>query len=184
MPCAECCVSSEPETGQRLFFALWPDDPVRDQLHRAGREHLRKQGRVVARERLHITLVFLGTVDARMRDCTMGVAERVQAESFELALSRIGVWTRSRVQWLAPRQVPDALQSLVQQLNDGLRGCGFEPERRPFMPHVTLARKVSRPMRPVDLAPVCWPVIDFALVESRTLPEGPEYRVLQRWPLG
>ena len=61
----------------------------------------------------------------------------------------------------------------------GARGFALEP--RPFAPHVTLVRKVARPLREVAFEPVAWRVTDFALVRS-SLRTG-RYETLRRWPL-
>lgn len=53
-----------------------------------------------------------------------------------------------------------------------------------FRPHVTLARKVYRSARTIELQPVTWSFTDFVLVDSKTLPEGAVYTVLERFPLG
>lgn len=69
----------------------------------------------------------------------------------------------------------DLLGSLVQR--------GFTPDLKPWRVHMTLARKVVNPRRHGAIEPVEWNVEGFVLVESETLPEGPRYRVLERWPL-
>ena len=71
----------------------------------------------------------------------------------------------------------------MQFPRDALQPCGYEPERRPYRAHVTTARKVSRPTPVTEIDPIHWSVSDFALVESVTHQEGPEYRVLKRWNL-
>ena len=44
-------------------------------------------------------------------------------------------------------------------------------------------RKAMRgPTRP-DIPPLAWRADSFVLVESLTLPEGVQYRVVRRWPL-
>jgi 2'-5' RNA ligase len=60
--------------------------------------------------------------------------------------------------------------------------CGFEAEKRPFFPHITLARKVRHPKVKAGLEAIRWPVRDFVLVESVAVEAGVSYRVLQRWP--
>jgi 2'-5' RNA ligase len=59
---------------------------------------------------------------------------------------------------------------------------GFPPERRPFVPHLTVLRK-SRDCEPGELAAsVSWPVGEFVLVHSALLPSGPEYQPVARFP--
>jgi 2'-5' RNA ligase len=80
--------------------------------------------------------------------------------------------------------MPAALPQLVAQLQQGLIACGYPPEERPFQAHITLLRKIRRPPEVEQLdSPLSWPVSEFVLVESRTLPQGAEYRILRQWPL-
>jgi 2'-5' RNA ligase len=166
-----------------MFFALWPDDEVRERLRAVQRDLASTGGRRVHPEDLHITLVFLGQVRAEQLPCVQGAAGRVDSAPLVLRLDRQGWWRGPRVAWCAPADMPAALPALVDQLWRGLRECGFEREARPYRPHVTLLRK-ARPL-PGGLlaAPIPWQVRDFVLVTSDSQPEGPRYKVLQRWPL-
>ena len=173
---------AEPTT-QRLFFALWPDDAVRAQLRAAQDAMPRRGGRPVHVEDIHVTLAFLGQVDAQHRACMEAAAAGVRGAPFELVIDRQGYWPRPRVAWCAPAELPAALRGLVQCLNRALRPCGFEPERRPYSPHVTLFRDARAvPEGPLE-RPVRWPCRDFVLVATSPVPGGPRYRVLARWPL-
>ncbi len=168
------------ENKHRLFFALWPDDVVRMQLACAADHWTRCP---VAAANLHMTLVFLGGCTAEELQCSRTAAAGVVAEGFELTLDCLGGWSRARVQWLGPSGVPAVLPELVVQLQQVLAGCGFALEQRPYVPHVTLARKVRKPESRSGLEAVHWPVRDFVLVESVSVRGGVEYRVLDRWPL-
>jgi 2'-5' RNA ligase len=168
---------------QRLFFALWPDDAVRAELRAAQEAMPRRGGRPVQVEDIHITLAFLGQVDPERRACMEAAAGSVRSGPFELLIDRQGYWPRPRVAWCAPAEVPEPLRDLVQRLNRALRPCGFEPERRPYSPHVTLFRD-SRAVPEGPLArPVRCPCPEFVLVASGGGAGGPRYRVLARWPL-
>lgn len=171
-----------PET-RRLFFALWPDAAVRAALVEAAR-HVPVQGRAVDPADFHITLAFLGATDAARERCCREAADRLRAVPFTLTLDRAGHWPRPQVLWLAPAVHPPALHALATDLATALRGCGFQPEARPFQPHLTLARKVRRAVLPEAVRPVLWPVGDFVLVESGGGADGVRYAVRARWPLG
>ena len=55
----------EPPDRHRVFFALWPDDATRAAISRATREAVRLSGgRPIAKERLHVTVAFLGELTA------------------------------------------------------------------------------------------------------------------------
>lgn len=168
---------------ERLFFALWPGERQRGALTRVQQDELPDhRGRRTHPEDLHITLVFLGDLDPQRRACAEEAADRVRAAPFSLSLNRFGCFPRARVLWCGASERPQSLLDLLHALNSGLLGCGFRPERRPFEPHVTLARK-ARPLPTRELEhPVAWPVSDFALVIAKP-GERPRYRVERTWSL-
>ena len=165
----------------RVFFALWPDDATRAAISRATRAVVGASGgRPIAKERLHITLAFLGELtDTGLKNAR--AVPPIPVGPFELNLDAVGVWPESRILWLAPTALPDALPELEERLWDGLVEQGFRAEDRVYRPHVTLARRA----RPVEAAieAVGFPVRDLALVESFPVGRNVHYEVLERWPL-
>ena len=168
---------------QRLFFALWPDDEVRAKVTKWRRSLHQRRAKPVAEDNLHITLVFIGAVDSRMRACLEAQAAEVEGEAFELRLSRPGHFARSKVIWLGPDPTPQAARSLVVALNARLQVCGFRPERRAFSAHMTLFRKAVPAGFSSTIEPIQWKVDSFFLVESDTRPEGVQYSVVREFPL-
>jgi RNA 2',3'-cyclic 3'-phosphodiesterase len=169
---------------QRLFFALWPDAQTRDDFAHIARTHLPPGGgRPVATANVHLTLEFLGTVDASMRACAERAADALSMPAFELEFQRLGYWPRPRVLWSAPQATPEPLESLVATLREALAECGHRPEARPFRAHVTLARKVRGPVVAADHAALRWPVAAFHLMASESGAAGVHYRRLKSWPL-
>lgn len=169
---------------RRLFFALWPDDPLRLQLNKLNNKIGRQvRGRKMRAENLHLTLSFIGGVDESTADCLQQMSSAIQLPSFHLTFDQLGYFPRPKVIWLGSDTFPEALQQLVDAINSGMGECGLEPERRPFSPHLTLMRKVPKGVMLDDVQPLEWSVNDFCLVESNTLPEGAVYRVISRWPL-
>lgn len=176
-------IKETPKT-QRLFFALWPEATFQKDILKAVKKPLKRGGgRFVAVENLHITLAFLGSVDATVRQCVEQVADSIAAKPFTLGLSRLGYWSRPRVIWIAPEGVPEELTYLCHTLRQALAPCAHEPDPRPYAPHMTLMRKAQHePATPI-IPPLAWDIHRFALVESQTLPTGACYRVLRDWPL-
>ena len=168
----------------RLFFAIWPDDRVLRDLEKTCRALGIDQGRPVAPENFHITLLFLGEVDNDAIESLKRMAAGIKAEPCELVLDRLEHWVRPAVLCLVASQIPESLAMLVNELRKGARRLGFNPEKRPFRPHLTLARKVRRRVVGRDIEPVCWPVREIVLVKSERDPEGSRYTILARWPLG
>jgi RNA 2',3'-cyclic 3'-phosphodiesterase len=176
-------VSSTTPDSQRLFFALWPDAVLQEAIDSHAHKLIGKHAKRVPAHNLHITLAFLGPVPRGLRACYEQAAAGIQAQAFTLNLQCIGHWPKPRILWLGPPQQPEAMLTLVQNLNAALSTCGYSPETRPYQAHMTLARKVDRPLPVRDIEPIDWAVDSFALVESVTAPEGPRYQVLARWSL-
>lgn len=167
---------------RRLFFALWPDDAVRQALFHWQTQNLPADVRWQHRADLHMTLHFLGaTAEARVQGL-VELGARVAVGGFSLVLDEIGHWPRPKVLWAAPSSPPGELLALHTQLGEGLKGLGFAPERRPYRPHVTLARKVRKMSETQALSPLNWPVRELALVETRP-GDAPHYRPVARWAL-
>ena len=85
---------------ERLFFALWPDETLRRQLVKRMARDLRPcGGRRIPPENLHVTLVFLGTLDARQRRRLELAAETVPERAFTLELVEEGTQLTWEVDW-------------------------------------------------------------------------------------
>jgi 2'-5' RNA ligase len=171
-----------PEPTHRLFFALWPDETVRQSLAAAAGKCLRRTKRVPA-DKLHITLAFPGVVTETVQQCLEAGADRIVSRPFELQVDRVGYWPRPRIVWLGPTRIPEGLWSLVAALRGVLEECGLVPETRPYLPHITLARKANPGAVAGDFEPIPWSIRNFCLVESVTDPAGAKYLPLRSWEL-
>lgn len=175
----------------RLFLGVAVPDEVRRDL-RAWLEALEVPGRVVPPENWHLTLRFLG-------DTPREAAERLTAAlgavrlggRFDVALDGLGAFpraARATVLWLGVGEGAGALRSLAARVEEAIRPAGFEPEPRPFTPHLTLSRiQPPRDVRPTveDASPFegRMPVEAVVLFRSH-LGRGPaRYEELARFPL-
>lgn len=176
------------ESRKRLFFALWPDPVLADEICKSTQKLVHTtRGKPVSPERMHVTLAFLHNVDAARLPAVAAAAHTIERSPFDLILRKIGYWYRSRILWLGPGPQTDqeAATQLAQAVWTALAPIGFTPERRPFRAHVTLARKADPPeTMPQDIDPVRWQAREFALVESLTGRRPAGYRVLERFALG
>ena len=169
---------------KRLFFALWPDDDVVQKI----KQHTLKQfsecqGKIVKQTNWHITLAYFGMSDAATQACLEEQVKIITSQPFELNLSICGYWPRPKVAWLAPDKVPDELKQLIHDLQHAIIPCGFKPETREYLPHITLVRKAKTNPAVLETRPITMKVSRFCLVESKTYPEGAEYKVLKSWDL-
>lgn len=124
----------------RLFLALVPPAEVRQDLRNAmhGLAHARWQ----ADTQLHVTMRFIGDTDRHGADALVLALRRERFAQVSARLDGFGQFERrGRVDqlWagLAPR---DPLAALHARLDRLCVACGFEPEGRKFVPHITLAR--------------------------------------------
>lgn len=163
----------------RLFLALWPTPPVRAAIA-GGRDAWwwPPAARLVQRDRLHLTLHFIGAVRReRLPELHQGLA--VAFEPFEIVGGPPEVW-RHGVAVQRLEQAPPGLLQLHAALGAALRGLALPVETRPFAPHLTLARHAAGAVGPAAGAPWRWAVHGYRLVES--LPGGAGYVALARYP--
>jgi RNA 2',3'-cyclic 3'-phosphodiesterase len=171
-------------TTQRLYFALWPAPELQERLFQLGGALLGgRRGRRVAAENLHLTLAFLGSVAPERRACYESAADQLCAAPFTLAITHSGCFRRNGILWAGSAVAPPTLLELVGDLNRGLAACGFDPERRIFRAHLTLARNVRRCPDDATFDPIEWKVDSLALVASHAQSNGARYEVLRRWSL-
>ena len=80
------------ERTHRLFFALWPTDALRDELVKTVEPLLeRKRARRIRPDNFHITLAFLGAVQARKLPSIMEAASGLEGEPLDFTLEKVEV---------------------------------------------------------------------------------------------
>ena len=177
------------EPTQRLFFALWPEEESRQALSRATAKAARSAGgRAVPPANLHVTLAFLGSVPRRRLPEVTRLAERAAADCVEevplsLRFETLEYWPRQQLLCALASEEPPMATALAEALKDAAAAAGFTPDLKPFRAHVTVARKVTHMPRRSALRAVVWQFDAFALVDSRTEPEGPVYSVIESYAL-
>jgi 2'-5' RNA ligase len=174
-----------------LFFALWPDDNVRERIASAA-AHLKSshgpRGRWTRADRYHLTLRFLGT-HATLPESLLAAAtaagDAVRTPAFGFALDQAGSFRNRDIPWwLGCRAMPAGLDALWNALAEALVANGAPPEERARrVAHVTIFRDADRTLGDEPIEPIPWPVRDFVLVDSE-LGGAARYTILKRWPLG
>ena len=166
----------------RLFFAVMPDAPSRARLAALADHTARAtSGRASVADTLHLTVVFVGSVDDAAVPSIRDAGDALRWRRFALSLDTLGSFARAGIAWAAPRSVPAPLEQLNGDLVAALTARGVATETRPYRPHVTLARRCVSPVAaPID-PPIDWTVDGVVLMSSRLLSEGPRYRPIARW---
>jgi len=169
---------------QRLFLAIWPNEAARAALADVQKRFPSGTGRAVNSDNLHITLVFLGATHEEQRQCVEQVMARVNSPEFSFTLDQLGYWRKPQVLWAGSSVTSSPLLMLAESVRDAAAQCGFRIEELPFQAHLTLFRKVRKPLRNAPaMMPIPWAVNSFTLVESITAESGVFYKVLRTWPL-
>ena len=172
-----------PRSGnRRLFFALWPGDDLRARVIRATRAEARGTGgKLTPPENLHMTLHFLGPTPQELIDPLIERVSALPPSPFELTLEQYGYWQRAGTLWLGPNATPLPLMELVRAIGRISHELGLPRNRRAFIPHMTLARKVNRLTPREPPRPMHWPVNEFVLVESALGGRHSRYTILEHF---
>jgi len=173
-------MSEVPEPA-RLFFALWPSEHLQGRIA-AWAKQAAGRGRVMWRENLHLTLVFLGAVEAARVPDLQALAAGVRFDPVRLPLDRTGYWAHNRIIWCGASEDPPALTALVGDLRARLDAAGISYDRQPFVSHVTLVRNAAGLPTVPPWTPLVWEAADFALVSSTRAEGRVTYEILQRFP--
>jgi RNA 2',3'-cyclic 3'-phosphodiesterase len=175
----------------RLFVGIRPPSAIRQQL-------LALMGGVPGARwqndgQLHCTLRFIGEVDRHAAEDIAIALGGVRFPAFEVALSGVGQFDsrgRPNAVWAGLRP-HDALAQLHHKVDQAIVRAGQEPERRAYLPHITLARMnagagtTDRFLEAhAGLASAPFRVEHFLLFESTLGREGAEYAAVERYPLG
>jgi 2'-5' RNA ligase len=178
----------------RLFVALDLPEGLRDGVVAWGRRELRDPAlRVVPPESLHVTLAFLGYLLEKESERLGGIVAGLRAAAPEILLSDPVARPAGRHPRLfaLPVESTGAVE-LQAELEEKLVSARlYTPEKRPFWPHVTVARvkpegRGSKRPREVARRPGGLPkellqptrAVRTRLYRSELKPSGAEYRPL------
>jgi 2'-5' RNA ligase len=176
----------------RLFFALVPEPGAGACLiEEAAPLVAQLQGQPVPLQNLHVTLCFVGAIEATRLDSLRVVAAHMRGAAATLAFDAFEIWEQPKI-LCATAGIGGAARpaaELAQRLGDQIVAAGFAPDIKPFRPHFTLGRKVRSELasslewpRPLT-SPWVMKADRFALLESRRTEAGSLYSVLDSWLL-
>lgn len=165
---------------KRLFFALWPEDIIRQRCVDIGKAILMEPARLVRPANIHVTLLFLGNIDTDKEERFKKALATVQVPGMSLCFDKLSFWNKPGILCLTTPNAYPGVESLVGMLSRLAGELGIQTDERPFKPHVTLVKKATKLM-PLEFAPIHWHSSSFCLVESVNCPNGIEYRIVEEW---
>jgi 2'-5' RNA ligase len=177
----------------RLFVALSIPSEVRENIASLIRtlRHADSKPRWVNPGNLHITLKFIGEVESQIAPaiCEALVAIRL-AQPLTLALRSLGFFPNPRrpsVAWIGI-EAPPTLAFLASEINRLFTPLGIQPETKPLVPHLTIARFKENRLSPALQAEIEkwkdhsvgeYSSEEIHLIESRLRSSGAEYTTLR-----
>lgn len=183
----------------RLFVALEVPEPVRREVARrvAGLRDRLPRAKWVDPENIHLTLLFLGETPADKVPALSAKLREAFARHAPMTVRLSGGGTfppkrPARVAWIG-MEAPEELAAVqADAVAAAVEAVGFEPEERPFRPHVTLARcDPNWPRDAADKLTSAFPgeigppftVDRGVLMESKLSPRGARYTVVEGFPM-
>ncbi len=135
----------------RLFIAIRLSDEMQSEL--VSTMHLLKKagvkGSYVPKQNLHLTMAFIGETKG-----AAGVKEalqKVKYKPFRLSLSEMGAF--GDLLWTGVKG-NQGISAAVRDIRSALDAAGIEYDRKKFVPHITLIRKMTGKWQSVQ-APKC-----------------------------
>ncbi len=180
----------------RAFIALELSAQLRSELGRLVERLRPGLGKVgwVKPDKMHLTLKFLGEIDEGRADLIAEGLRQACGRLPQFSFEAVGIGCfpsarRPRVVWAGIEGEIERARELQRGVDAALAPLGFEPEGRPFSPHITLGR-ARGPVRS-DLLEAAIDghkgvrfggqrVTEAVLMRSRLRPGGPIYTPLAR----
>jgi 2'-5' RNA ligase len=135
----------------RAFIALIPSVTLQQSFAdvQAALQRLSLAFRWVKPAQVHLTLKFLGDIPPEAIDPIAHAMQQTVTTlvPFTMSVRGLGCFpnpAHPRVLWMGVHAPPDTLQLLHLRLETALTPLGFTPDKRPFRPHLTLARGQQR----------------------------------------
>lgn len=182
---------------KRTFLAIEiePQDTIINLVQGLKRNHKLDSIKWVDPEIMHLTLFFLGETPTEQIPCICDMlkAATQKFEPFSITLKGIGFFGRPlpRVIWVGV-DFPKTLNKLKQEVDSVLSELDFRDDKEKFNPHLTLGRVkfIHNPnklndviLKYRDKSFQVQAVKELVLYESILKPQGPEYRVIQKFEL-
>jgi len=186
-----------PDESWRLFIAI----ELPSSLRQSVQDHINQLKQALPEERaswargenLHLTLKFLGDTPVAKVEALSQAAQRAASKvlPFELVIGDCGAFPvrgQPRVLWIGINDPTNNLTELYRAIEDECANAGFPRERRPFHPHLTIARlrrphgarRIAELHKEVGFDPIRVSVREVCLIRSELRSEGSRYTVLSR----
>ena len=171
----------------RIFIAIEIPEKIKEEIFKIQEQLPSFKGKLTERENLHVTLKFLGEIDAnKVEEVKKRLAE-INYRLFESKIDKIGFFDNQDrgVIWI---HLPNC-EKLQKEVDKKLEGL-FEIEKK-FMSHLTIARtkhiqdkkKFLEDLEKIKITPLEFEIKEFVLKESVLSKGKHTYQDIKRYKL-
>ncbi|WP_051202201.1 RNA 2',3'-cyclic phosphodiesterase [Ferrimonas senticii] len=164
----------------RLFFAI----PIPRSQHfplLRLQTQFEGMGKPVRANNFHITLAFLGNVNASSQQQLLTRWQSLALPKGQLQFNQLQLWPKAQVLALTANTCPAPLYQLAGALQRDAQQHGLHHSHHGFRPHITLFRHAGQPPPATALAPLTVDYQEVQLMLSEHTPDGVIYQPIKRW---
>jgi 2'-5' RNA ligase len=176
----------------RLFIGIELDKQIKEPLSKIQEQVRFIKPSWVPPKNIHLTVKFLGWSNeesiGEIISAIRSVTEKYK--HFEITIDGLGAFPntkKARIFWVGLEGNTVYLSRLQGDLEDVLLPLGYEKEKRPYHPHITLARlRVFEDVRKALSLKMSYrqmKVKELTLFQSRLTPKGAVYSVVEKFSL-
>jgi 2'-5' RNA ligase len=176
----------------RLFVGIALSPAVTEELKRLTAKLRRADDKLrwSSPDSWHITLQFLGSTERDRYECLLARLHEIHRPPLSIRLDAPGIFERAGIIQIGIHP-SENLTALERHVVAASALCGVEPEKRPYHPHITLARSkdregsdslasLNRRLHSRKTLPH-FTAEEFLLYESIPTPSGSRYEVRERF---
>ena len=170
----------------RLFISINFDETTKQNLVSVQNNLLKTgSGRIVPRDNLHLTLVFIGEVNDDSVASVCNTLKTVEFSRMEIKVGRVGYFPESKELIWAGIEGNRYLNDLQNRICISLEESGFRFVKNRFFPHITLVRNYHSEKvfnsRSVFRKPFSFTADSFSLMSSELDKDGPKYTEIKNF---
>jgi RNA 2',3'-cyclic 3'-phosphodiesterase len=180
---------------KRIFIAVDLPAAVKERIWLKYSDITDANLKLVKKENIHITLKFIGYADTlkvgKIKIAAQKAANKIDAFKFKISkqLSCFPKYDKAKVLYVGIERGAEALELLFKEVEAELEKLFIRKEKRPYLPHITLARaklpcNVSEYSKKIsfDIENEIG-CIKLSLFESILNKAGPVYKIIEEYDL-
>jgi 2'-5' RNA ligase len=182
----------------RTFFAIDTPQQVKEKIEELQTifREARADVKWESREKIHITLKFLGDVEENVLSAmSEKLSDALSShKQFRLVYQKVGCFPnlkKPRIVWIGCENPDGGMVKVKEVVEQITVPYGFPTEARPFHPHLTIGRvkgefhlkDLAAKIETVTFEPSEATVTEVLIMKSDLKPTGSVYTVLRRIPL-